>query len=405
MANSKSRRKFIELGLKVGITLPFLTPVLSSCISKQEDEETNTNLVPEKLKILILGGTSFLGPHQIAYAISRGHSISIFTRGKTKPSIHKSLFNKVEQLIGNRENDLTALYNRKWDVVIDNSGHNAEWTKKSAELLKENCELYLYTSSTGVFYPYVNSDFKEDSKVNLIEPVGITDEEVKLEYWYGTMKANSELEAIKQFGIDNTIIVRPTYMIGPADKSNRFIHWPIRLERGGEIMIPGKVDDMVQYIDVRDVAEFMIRLIEDKKGGTYNAVGPSTGQNIYSFAEEAKKTFNVEASFTKIDDYDFLIEHNIHYIVPWVMPIGNNEGSSKINNQKGKENGLKFRPLTESVKDTFEWWNSDAVSQKQRDEVELDPESILVREKSILKKWKTKQQTSYTNNEISSHQY
>lgn len=390
MNNNKSRRKFIELGLKTGITLPFLSPILSGCNSKEAGKASKTKLVNEKLKILILGGTSFLGPHQIAYAINRGHSISIFTRGKTKPTIHKSLFNEVEHLIGDRENDLTALHNRKWDAVIDNSGHNTEWTKKSAKLLKENCKLYLYTSSTGVFYPYLNSEFKETSKVNLIEPEGITDEEIKLEYWYGTMKAQSELEAIKEVGLDKTIIVRPTYMIGPADKSNRFIHWPIRLQRGGEIMIPGKAEDMVQYIDVRDVAEFMIRLIEDNKVGTYNAVGPTTKQNMYSFVQEAKKAFEVETSFVKIDDYDFLIEQNIHNIVPWIMPVGSNKGSAMINNQKGKENGLTFRPLIESVKDTYDWWNSDAVSQKQRDEVELDPKSILMREKSILEKWKTR---------------
>lgn len=380
MTKNKSRREFIELGLKVGITVPFLTSMLSSCNSKD---------INKKLKILILGGTSFLGPHQISYALSRGHSISIFTRGKTKPTVHESLYNKVEQLIGDRDNDLTALYNRKWDAIIDNSGHNVEWTKKSAELLKDNCGLYLYTSSTGVFYPYVNSDFKEDSKVNLIEPEGITDEEIKLEYWYGTMKAKSELEAINQFGLDKTIVVRPTYMIGPADKSNRFIHWPISLKKGGEIMIPGKEQDMVQYIDVRDVAEFMIRLIEDKKTGTYNAVGPSSKQNMYSFAEEAKKTFEVETSFVKVDDYDFLIAQNIHNIVPWIMPIDSNKGSAKINNQKGIENGLTFRPLTETIEDTYDWWNSNAVSQIQRDKVELDPESILVKEKSILEKWKT----------------
>ncbi len=388
MTKNKSRRGFIRLGLKFGIAWPFFTPILSSCNSKKEGKEPNTRLASKKLKILILGGTSFLGPHQIAYAINRGHSITIFTRGKTKPTIHKSLFNKVEQLVGDRDNDLTALNNRKWDAVIDNSGHNAEWTKRSAELLKENCDLYLYTSSTGVFYPYVNSDFKEDSIVNLIEPEGITDEELREEYWYGTMKANSELEAINQFGSDKTIIVRPTYMIGPADNSNRFIHWPIRLKRGGEIMIPGKEEDMVQYVDVRDIAEFMIRLIEDKKVGTYNAVGPTTNQNMHSFVEEAKTAFEVETSFVKIDDYDFLIEQNIHNLVPWIMPIENNKGSAKINNQKGKENGLTFRPLTESVKDTYDWWNSNAVTQKQRDEVELDPGSILMREKSILEKWK-----------------
>ncbi len=369
------RRIFLKALTAAGLVAG--TYELSSCTSKRK-----------KLKILILGGTSFLGPHQIAYALGRGHSITTFTRGKTKPSIYKNLFKDVEQLIGDRNDNLTALYNRKWDVVIDNSGHNAEWTKNSAALLKENCELYLYTSSTGVYYPYLNSDYKEDSKVILSEPEGI-DEEQKMEYGYGTMKANSEIEAISQFGINRTIVVRPTYMIGPADKSNRFIYWPIRLSKGGETMVPGKANDMVQYVDVRDAAEWMIRLIEDKKGGTYNAVGPKESQNIYSFVEEAKNAFDIKTSLVKIDDYDFLKENKVNYIVPWIMPIENNKGSAKINNHKAKENGLSFRPLVETIKDTYDWWNSDAVSQKQRAEVELNPKSILAREKSIIEKWKS----------------
>lgn len=212
------------------------------------------------------------------------------------------MFENVEKLIGDRKDNLTALHNRKWDVVIDNSGHDAEWTKRTAALLKDNCGLYLYTSSTGVFYPYLNSDVKEDAKLLLEEPEGIVDDAMKIEYWYGVMKANSELEAIKEFGKDRTIVVRPTYMIGPADKSNRFIHWPIRLSRVGEMLIPGKKDDMVQYADVRDVGEWMIRLAEDKMAGTYNAVGPKEGQTMYSFMDEAKGAFDVASSFVKIDD-------------------------------------------------------------------------------------------------------
>ena len=388
MYKKKSRRAFIEAGLKTGIALPFLASGLYSCNPKAEENQDESSSTNKKLKILILGGTSFLGPHQVAYALSRGHSISTFTRGKTKPSIYQDLFNNVEQLVGDRADDLTALQNRKWDAVIDNSGRKAEWTKTSATLLKENCDLYLYTSSTGVFYPYINSEFKETSEV-LLTPPAEMDEEQKIEYDYGIMKANSELEAIQQFGKDRTIVVRPTYMFGPADQTDRFIHWPVRLSKGGEILVPGKAMDMVQYIDVRDVAEWMIRLIEEKKAGTYNAVGPKDPQNIYSFVEEAKEAFEIESSFVKIDDYDFLKENKVHYIVPWIMPTGNNEGSAKINNDKAKENGLSLRPLVDSIKDTYNWWNSDAVSQERRDKFESSTRSVFAREKSIIQKWKS----------------
>lgn len=363
---------------------------LNSCAFKnnQTDGENSDDSKAQPLKILILGGTSFLGPHIINYAMKRGHSITTFTRGKTKPTVHQELFDQVEMLTGNRKDDLSALENRTWDAIIDNSGYDAEWTRKSAELLKDNCGLYLYTSSTGVYYPYLGENFKEEDEVLLIEPEGITDEEEKIEYWYGVMKANSELEAIKQFGKDRSIIVRPTYMIGPADKSNRFIHWPIRLNKGGEVLVPGKKEDLVQYVDVRDVAHWMIRLIEEKKAGTYNAVGPQEQQTMYAFLEEAQTAFDVESSFVQIDDYDFLKERKISHIVPWIMPTGKNVGSAKVNNEKAIANGLSFTPLKQTVADTYQWWTSDAISQEQRDKVELDAESVLVREKAIIEEWR-----------------
>lgn len=384
----RSRREFIELGLRVGTALPLLSAGLYGCRPKTAADDTADASAGKKLKILILGGTGFLGPHQIAYALGRGHSITTFTRGRTESTVHQGLFDQVEQLIGDRADNLSALEGRQWDVVIDNSGQNAEWTKKSAALLRDNCALYLYTSSTGVYYPYLQSDYKEDAEVVLTEPAGITDEVIQMEYRYGVMKANSEREALSYFGPERTIIVRPTYMIGPADRSNRFIYWPIRLSKGGETMVPGKAEDMVQYADVRDVAEWMIRLLEDKKAGTYNAVGPKEAQNIYAFVEEAQQAFAVEASYVKVDDYAFLQENDIYNIVPWIMPVGNDQGSAKINNDKAKENGFSLRPLVDTVKDTYEWWYSDAVSQERRDKVESDPGYILAKEQAILEKWK-----------------
>ncbi|MEM6687555.1 MAG: NAD-dependent epimerase/dehydratase family protein [Bacteroidota bacterium] len=389
MAKKQSRRAFIELALKAS-AFSIVAPTLLSCNTTSEKKKKVANTTAKKLKILILGGTSFLGPHQIAYALQRGHSVSTFTRGKTKPTIYTELFDQVEQLIGDRENDVTALKNRTWDVVIDNSGRKVDWTKKTAKLLKENCDLYLYTSSTGVYYPYIKGNAKESDTVVLELPENYN-ADFKMVYEYGIMKANSELAAISEFGSDKTIVVRPTYMIGPADKTNRFIHWPIRLSQGGEILVPGKETDSVQYVDVRDVAEWMIRLAEDQKSGTYNAVGPKNAQNMHSFIEEASKAFTtVASSFVKIDDYDFLKENGIEYIVPWILPYPDLFGSAKINNEKAITNGLTFRALPQTVKDTYNWWNSDAVNQEQRDAVEQNPNSILAKEQAIIKKWKTR---------------
>jgi len=385
MRKHPNRREAIQKGIKVGMVLPFIGSALGSCNQKTQTDSSKLSEANRKMKILILGGTSFLGPHQVAYALSRGHSVSTFTRGKTKPTIYSELFDQVEQLIGDRENDLKSLEKGNWDLVIDNSGRNVEWTKKSAQLLKDKAELYLYTSSTGVYFPYLNGDIGEDTDLVLKTPDTLEDEILKMEYDYGVMKSNSELETIKAFGKDRSIIVRPTYMLGPADKTDRFIHWPVRLAKGGEILVPGKASDPVQYIDVRDVAEWMIRLGEEKMTGTYNAVGPKTAETVSEFVEKAKSAFDVESTFVQVDDYDFLKENEVYYIVPWIMPDKYNYGSARVDNKKALNSGLTIRDLKESIIDISEWWN--AQDQERRDKFEQNPKSVLQREAEILKKW------------------
>jgi 2'-hydroxyisoflavone reductase len=385
----KSRRRFTKNGLALALGMPLIGSHLLAC-QNTGSKDTNKSQEVKPLKILILGGTSFLGPHQIAYAISRGHKVSTFTRGKTKPSVHQEVFDQVESLIGDRNDNLTALENRSWDIVIDNSGRNVEWTKKTAELLKDKVEQYIYTSSTGVYYPYFGNDIAEDTKLVLEMPDGIEDEIMKMEYAYGVMKANSELEAINAFGKERSIIVRPTYMIGPADKTDRFIYWPIRLARGGEVLIPGKIEDPVQYVDVRDVAEWMIRLAEQKKVGTYNAVGPATAQTMNAFVLEASKAFDHEFDFVQVDDYEFLMDNNIPYLVPWIMPEVDNFGSSRISTKLCKSNGLTYRKLQDTMKETYDWWYSNAITQEQRDKFELKKDNLLLTEKEILKQWKNR---------------
>jgi len=262
--------------------------------------------------------------------------------------------------------------------------------KKSANLLKDRVGIYLYTSSTGVYYPYLGANIREDTKVLLEEPTDIVDEETKLEYWYGVMKATSEIETIKAFGKDRSIIVRPTYMMGPADRTDRFIYWPVRLARGGDIMVPGP-GDPVQYIDVRDVAEFMIRLAEEKKAGTFNAVGPCAKQTMLEFAEKGKQAFAIESNLIPIDDDEFLKENGIPYLIPWIEPTGNNYGTARVSNEKAVKAGLTFRDLKASLNDMHQWWYSEALTDERRNKFELDPQGVLVREKMILENWSARQ--------------
>lgn len=381
MKKFESKRDFLKKSLTLGLGLPLVGTSLFSCMAEGDRKSS-----PTPLRILILGGTSFLGPHQVAYAISRGHSVTTFTRGKTKPTVNIEAFDKVESLLGDRVDNLTALENREWDVVIDNSGRAADWTERTAELLKDKAGLYIYISSTGVYYPHLEADVDEDTPVLLKDPVsadGTTPERDS----FGVMKAKSEMEAIKAFGKDRATIVRPTYMLGPADRTDRFMYWPLRLAKGGDIFVPGKADDPMQYIDVRDVAEWCIRLAESKTAGTFNAVGPQNPQGVLEFAEKASKGFDVESNLILIEDYDFLNEQRVFAIIPWIMPTDDYFASARVQNQRAIKAGLSIRNVELTVKDTYDWWNSDAVDDERKTKYEENTSSVLAREQSILEAW------------------
>lgn len=385
---SKSRREFLNTSVRAGAAMSALAhPGLAAALALPSGPSTPVQSARGPLSILILGGTSFIGPHVIAYAMSRGHSVTTFTRGRTEPTVHGALFRDVEQLIGDRENDLEALRGRTWDAVIDNSGRRVEWTESSARLLRDNVDLYLYTSSTGVYYPYLGSDIDERTELVLEVPEGL-DEEEGLEYGYGVMKANSELAARGAFGDDRTIVVRPTYIMGPGDRTDRFTYWPVRLSRGGEVLVPGRSADPVQYIDVRDVAGWMVRLIEDRSVGTFNVVGPSSATGMHAFVQGAHAAFSSPASFVMIPDYDFLTQHGVGFAIPWIMPIGNNAGSALTSTSWAVQNGLTFTPLAESVRDITEWWHSDAVAEERRANMVSGQRSLMAREAAIIAAWK-----------------
>ena len=380
MKTSESKRDFLKKSLTLGLGLPLIGSSVWSC-SEQKNE-----LKP--LNILILGGTSFLGPHQVAFAISRGHKVSTFTRGKTQPTVHKEVFDQVEMLVGDRQDNLTALENREWDVVIDNSGRAADWTRDSATLLKDKVGQYIYISSTGVYYPHETADVDEDFPVLMEDPLNENGEAPERDS-FGVMKAKSEQEAYKVFGEERTTIVRPTYMLGPADRTERSIYWPMRLNKGGEVMVPGKEDDPVQYIDVRDVAEFVIRLAENKTPGTYNAVGPFDAQGMHDFIKMASKAFPSEKEFIYIDDYDFLKEQNLLFIIPWIIPTDEYAASARVKNGRAIGAGLGFRDLKTTMVDVLEWWNSEAVTEERRQKFLDSPQNAMNREAELLEAWKT----------------
>jgi 2'-hydroxyisoflavone reductase len=341
------------------------------------------------LDILILGGTSFLGPHQVAYALGRGHSVTTFTRGRTEPTVHRELFSQVESLIGDRENDLEALRGRSWDAVIDNSGRQAAWTRATAELLRDNVGIYQYTSSTGVYYPYRTEDIGEETPLVLAMPPGTTEDDDPSQA-FGVMKANSERETLRVFGEDRSILVRPTFMMGPGDTTERFPYWAERLARGGEVLVPGRPDDPAQYVDVRDVAGWMIRLIEERRAGAFNAVGPASRSSILRFVHGAHAAFASPVEFVVVDDYEFLRRHQVTFAVPWIMPVDENYGIARVSNARAIANGLTFRPLAASIGDIYAWWHSENVPEERRTQLVSGERSLMAREPSILADWRNR---------------
>jgi 2'-hydroxyisoflavone reductase len=300
------------------------------------------------LKILILGGTGYIGPHLVRHAVSRGHSITTFTRGRRNPELPEG----IERLVGDRNGQLDALKGKSWDIVFDDYATNPDWVRQSTELLKGSVGRYLFTSSTGVYYPYLKRGYDENDAPHLEQADPQDGSET-----FGVNKAKCEAQVKKVFG-PMSVVVRPTYIIGPGDTSDRFPYWPVRLQKGGEVLAPGKKDDPVAFIDVRDLAEFMVRLAENNNTGIYNVVGPRNVMTSREFYEKARAAINPSVQYVYVDDYDFLDAHKIESSVPWVILKDKDFGHQSIQNKKVIAAGLGFRPIEQTLKDTLAWWPS-----------------------------------------------
>jgi 2'-hydroxyisoflavone reductase len=362
-----TRRTFLRTSAVAGAAL------LAGC-SRAMQSGATTPAPARKLRILVLGGTGFIGPYQVRYAVARGHSVSIFTRGRRTADLPAS----VEHLEGDRNGKLDALVGRTWDAVIDNSATNPDWVRQSAALLKDATGQYLYISSTGVYFPYRTVDIPETT-APLFEVMTPDDGSSA----FGVAKARSEREAQLAFG-DRATIVRPTYIIGPGDTSDRFPYWPVRLARGGELLATGRRDDAVQVIDARDLAEWTVRLLEQRQGGVFNAAGPRETLTMQRFLDEVRAGTRSSATFTWVDDYDFLAAHGLQEAVPWIMLRGDALGETRVSNHKAVAAGLTFRPLADSARDTLAWWATVPEARRAHPKFVLSAE----KEAEVLAAWK-----------------
>ena len=337
------------------------------------------------LKILVLGGTRFIGLHMTALALERGHTLTFFNRGKTKAD----RFPEVERIKGDRNGEIDGLRNREWDVVIDNSGYVPRHVRLSAELLAPRIRQYVFTSSISV---YTDFSVPRDEK----SPVGkLADETVeKVDgETYGPLKALCE-QAVEKALPGRTTIIRPGLIVGPDDNTDRFTWWPARAARGGEFIAPGAAADPFQIIDARDLAAFTINAVERNFTGTYNLVsnvndfkfGQLTDACIAAANLQAKPADAPRATWITAE---FLEEQKVE---PWSeMPVwlpakGEEAAFAGTSNTAALARGLKISPLKKTVDDTLAWHLARPVEERDKLKAGIAPD----KEAAVLAAWKAR---------------
>lgn len=334
----------------------------------------------QKLNILILGGTNFIGPYQVQYALDRGHTVTLFNRGKTNPA----LFPNVEKLTGDRNNDLKSLEGRKWDVVIDISATNPDWVALSGRVLENAVKRYVFISTRSVYYDTSRVPMTADaplfSRENTPVPAGQP-------LPYGLAKAISEQTLRERFG-NRLLVVRPSLVVGPGDTTDRFTYWPLRIERGGEVLSPGDGTDPVQFIDARDLSEWVIRLVEMGTTGYYNALGPQTPRSFAELLHGIKAVTTSNATFTWVDT-DFLLANRVrpYQEMPvWQPARDGKEGFARFDISREVALGLTFRSLAVTTKDTLDFYHA----QTPERQAQLRAGISAQREQEVLAAWRAR---------------
>lgn len=328
----------------------------------------------KRLKILILGGTGFIGPHMVREALRRGHSVTLFNRGRS----NNTLFPDLETIKGDRDNGLDGLKGRRWDAVIDNSGYVPRHVQDSARLLAPNVDRYVFISTVSVYADFSVPN-NEDSPLASIADE--TMEEVTGET-YGALKALCEQRAAAEIDADKLAILRPTYICGPGDHTDRFSYWPVRTRRGGEMIWPGTPDHLVQIVDVRDLAIFTIDCIDREIDGIYNTINA----NLCNMGSLLKDCAAVTAS--DVDplwiDSDFLDSNGLQG--GGDFPIWHGTGELEFSSERAVRAGMQSRPVRETARDLLTWW--DTLPEERT--AELRAGVSAEKEAEVIAAWKAK---------------
>jgi len=368
-----NRRKFLASASAVGAGL---------ALGPTAQLVSTASAAPSPMRLLVLGGTGFIGPPIVRYAVERGHEVSIFTRGRTKADLPG-----VEQLVGDRTGDLDALKGRTWDAVLDNNARDYRWVRLTTELLKDSAEQYLFVSSISAYageatgYDYIDKPWSEPP-INTNSPLAMPpdDFESGQELPYGQSKAVAEQLSNAAFPGRSTI-VRPGFIVGPGDPSDRFTYWPSRVDKGGEVLAPGDGTDPVQFIDVRDLGEWIVRLVENGTYGSFNGVGIGSPISMAEMLYGIRAITSSHVNFNWLP-IPFLRKHNVQ---PYSdMPIWiPGDPMSAVDNSLAMESGLTFRPLAVTAADTLSWHKTRPADQQADLRIGINP----ARENQVLAAW------------------
>ncbi len=328
------------------------------------------------MNLLIIGGTVFLGRHLVEVALARGHAVTLFNRGQHNPE----LFPEVEKLRGDRKESLEPLRGRQFDAVIDTCGYVPRVVRASAEFLADQVGHYTFISSVSVYGGFTQTNITETAPVGTIADETV--EEITGET-YGPLKALCE-QAAERAMPGRVLNIRPGLIIGPRDPTDRFTYWPHRVAQGGDVLAPNPPEQHVQFIDVRDLAEWNIRLVEAGQTGIYNATGPDYPLTMQRLLEVCKTESGSDARFVWMDE-TFLLEKEVGpwMEVPlWIPASANEAGHSSISLDNALASGLTIRPLSDTVRATLEW---DATRPAEREwRAGLKPE----REAELIAAWR-----------------
>ena len=334
----------------------------------------------QPLKVLFLGGTGFLGPHTIEILTDHGHEVTLFNRGN-----RKEMFPELELIVGNRIADVepglapladAVAAGRRWDAVIDTASVHT-WTGDTAEILKDVADHYIYISSLSAYASTAGDGRKEGDELASM-PDDIADTIDRLPYdmnYYGAVKARSEAAAQEAFPGKATVI-RPGLIVGPRDFTQRFTYWPARIREGGEVLAPGNPSDPVMFIDVRDLAAFVVDVIEDDHYGVFNANGPTTKtMTIGDLLTACRDATDSDAEFVWADA-EFLASQGVGpwgAMPVWIPPVEEMAGFHKTDVSKAAKAGLTIRPVETTIRDTLAWLDEWLPEARESRDYEYQP--------------------------------